>query len=412
MKGAPRKFGIPNARAIRIMELMGHLTMEHQPTSFEDANPRILIADDQRDVLHALRLLLKMHGFETHEATDPAHAIEAVRKNDFDLVLLDLNYKMDTTSGQEGLDLLAEIRAANPSVPLLVMTAWANTEIAIEAMRRGACDFVLKPWTNDKLLASVEHHARRSMQAKNRERKVAYELEQTLEMFRKFVPGDVMSAPGVDISAFSQNLEAVGGDYFEVVHQADKTAICVGDVIGKGLPAAFLLSSLHASSRPLMKELQPPAQMCSRLNGSICELNLNNRFISFFYCVLDRRTRTLTYSNAGHNPPLLVRSDGSFSQLSNGGRVLGFCEQTYTEEKMELQPGDKLLLFTDGLIEARSPMGEEFGLVRLVDLSVSNRHLSAGDLKRRITESASQFSGARFEDDCTLIVASVETAPA
>ena len=98
--------------------------------------PKVLIADDQRDVLHALRLLLKHHGFEVHEATDPAAAIAALREEEFDLVLLDLNYHLDTTSGREGLDLLSQIRAANASVPLLVMTAWANTEIAIEAMRR------------------------------------------------------------------------------------------------------------------------------------------------------------------------------------------------------------------------------------------------------------------------------------
>src|SRR2546427_704226 len=116
------------------------------------STPRTLIADDQPDVLAALRLLLKREGFQTEAVTSPAAVLEALKARDFDLVLMDLNYARDTTSGQEGLDLLSRIQALDSSLPVVVMTAWGSIELAVEAMRRGVRDFVQKPWENARLL--------------------------------------------------------------------------------------------------------------------------------------------------------------------------------------------------------------------------------------------------------------------
>src|SRR5262245_50835474 len=114
--------------------------------------PRILIADDQSDVLEALRLLFKGGGYESESVTSPGAAFEAIRRQTFDLALIDLNYARDTTSGKEGLDLLSRITALDQSLPVVVMTAWGNIELAVEAIRRGARDFVTKPWENERLL--------------------------------------------------------------------------------------------------------------------------------------------------------------------------------------------------------------------------------------------------------------------
>ncbi|HOQ45855.1 MAG TPA: sigma-54 dependent transcriptional regulator [Bryobacteraceae bacterium] len=116
------------------------------------SKPRILIADDQPDVLIALRLLLKGEGYETESANSPAGILEAVENRDFDAVLMDLNYARDTTSGQEGLDLLCRIQMLDSTLPVIVMTAWGSVELAVEAMRRGARDFIQKPWENARLL--------------------------------------------------------------------------------------------------------------------------------------------------------------------------------------------------------------------------------------------------------------------
>jgi DNA-binding NtrC family response regulator len=117
------------------------------------SNPRILIADDQPDVLAALRLLLKGEGFDIESAASTAAVLKAVESRDFDAVLMDLNYARDTTSGAEGLDLLTRLQALDSTLPVIVMTAWGSMELAVEAMRRGARDFVQKPWENARLLA-------------------------------------------------------------------------------------------------------------------------------------------------------------------------------------------------------------------------------------------------------------------
>ena len=117
---------------------------------------RILIADDQTDILEALRLLLKGKGFETTAVTSPDAVRRAVEKGDFDLVLLDLNYTRDTTSGKEGLGLLRVLRKLDETLPVVTMTAWASVDGAVEAMRRGARDYIEKPWENGRLLATIQ----------------------------------------------------------------------------------------------------------------------------------------------------------------------------------------------------------------------------------------------------------------
>jgi DNA-binding NtrC family response regulator len=116
---------------------------------------RILVADDQADIREALRLLLKAEGYATEIVSNPGAALEAVQTNEFDIMLMDLNYQRDTTSGREGMDLLARIQAADSKLPVVVMTAWGSVELAVEAMRRGARDFIQKPWDNPRLLSII-----------------------------------------------------------------------------------------------------------------------------------------------------------------------------------------------------------------------------------------------------------------
>src|SRR5712691_10713000 len=121
----------------------------------EPAIPRVLIADDQPDVLEALRRRLKGEGYRMESAGSPAAILEAIDGDEFDAVLMDLNYARDTTSGQEGLDLISQLRAHDSTLPIVVMTAWGSVEVAVEAMRRGARDFVQKPWENARVLTVV-----------------------------------------------------------------------------------------------------------------------------------------------------------------------------------------------------------------------------------------------------------------
>ncbi|HTR65075.1 MAG TPA: response regulator, partial [Terriglobales bacterium] len=119
----------------------------------DDRPPRVLAADDQQHILDAIELLLRPQGYEVDSVRSPALVREALATDSYDAVLIDLNYTRDTTSGQEGLDLLSEIVSSDSSIPVIVMTAWGNVELAVEAMRRGARDFLQKPWENERMLA-------------------------------------------------------------------------------------------------------------------------------------------------------------------------------------------------------------------------------------------------------------------
>ncbi len=132
----------------KAQELISSTTLKPEPV-------RVLIADDQADVREALRLLLKAEGFTTETVSTPGAALEAVQTNEFDIMLMDLNYQRDTTSGQEGMDLLSRIQSADSRLPVVVMTAWGSVELAVEAMRRGARDFLQKPWDNHRLLSII-----------------------------------------------------------------------------------------------------------------------------------------------------------------------------------------------------------------------------------------------------------------
>src|ERR1700758_1458480 len=124
--------------------------------SADSATPRLLIADDQPDVLEALRFLAKGEGYQSETVQSPAGILEAVESRDFDVVVMDLNYTRDTTSGQEGLDLLNRLMSLDSTLPVIVMTAWGSVDLAVEAMRRGARDFIQKPWDNARLSAILK----------------------------------------------------------------------------------------------------------------------------------------------------------------------------------------------------------------------------------------------------------------
>src|SRR5437763_16621961 len=124
--------------------------------------PRVLIAEDQDDVIAALRLLLKSNGYDSEFVKSPPDALKALRNGSFDAVLLDLNYSRDTTSGTEGLELLSQVQALDSTLAVVVMTAWGTVKLAVDAVHRGACDFVQKPWDNDQLLAVLSEQMGRT----------------------------------------------------------------------------------------------------------------------------------------------------------------------------------------------------------------------------------------------------------
>jgi sigma-B regulation protein RsbU (phosphoserine phosphatase) len=377
--------------------------------------PRTLIADDHPDVLAALRLLLRSEGWQIEAATSPAEVLDAIRSRDFDLVLMDLNYARDTTSGQEGLDLIARIRALDSALPVVAMTAWASIELAVEAMRRGVADFVQKPWENAGLLRVlrdevVAGRARRREQrlkaARDRELVAAEEIQQNL------LPRQMPSIEGCELAVAWRPADVVSGDYFDVIQfDESRVGLCVGDVMGKGMPAALVMSNVQALVKTFAAGggAAAPKQLCEQVNRAVCGNLPDGRFVTFFYGLLETRSRRFSYSNAGHNPPLLVRRDGRATRLTDGGTVLGlFPESRYAQGEVRLAPGDRLICFTDGVTEAANPAGDLFGEERLLRLVAENRTRSASELREIILSAVADFSGGGFQDDVTLVALAVE----
>jgi DNA-binding NtrC family response regulator len=205
--------------------------------------PRLLIADDQADVVEALRLLLKAEGYEIVPAASPRAVLEAVQAREFDLVLMDLNYARDTTSGAEGLDLLSRLREIDPTLPVVVMTAWASLDLAVEAMRRGARDFVAKPWDNSRLLAIVKTQVELGSALRRGER---------LEAENRLLRGDGSGSARPQVIAESATMQPVL-EMIARVGPSDAAVLITGENgSGKGTVAQALHSVSARAARPLV----------------------------------------------------------------------------------------------------------------------------------------------------------------
>ena len=223
------------------------------------------------------------------------------------------------------------------------------------------------------------------------------------------MPKQLPQMPGCHIAGACQPARLVGGDYFDVFKIDHGMAICIGDVCGKGLPAAMMMANLQAAVKTCASRGMRPSDLCKAVNHVISENMASQGFISFFYGILEAGNWTLTYCNAGHNPPLLVRKGGGFEHLSEGGGVLGVMQSwEYAEESVRLCSGDRILLYTDGITESRNRAGEEFGEERLLGRVVQSEETDAAALAKNVIGAATEFNDGNFDDDLTVVAISID----
>jgi hypothetical protein len=238
------------------------------------------------------------------------------------------------------------------------------------------------------------------------------DLERAREIQEALLPKQIPHLAGYSIAAAWQPARSVSGDYYDVFLVGDrKLVLCIADVSGKGLPAALLMSNLQAAVRAIATAAMEPKELCQRVNRVVHSNVVTGRFITFFYCLLDADTRSLTYTNAGHNPPLVMRKDGAVERLEKGGLVLGiFPDANFAQGEVHLAPGDRLLLFTDGVSEAEDPDQQEFGEARLADALRTAPRDSAEALQQHVMAQVTEFCGNRFHDDASVLALVVEAA--
>ena len=235
------------------------------------------------------------------------------------------------------------------------------------------------------------------------------ELRRALEIQRGLLPKDLPQLRGTELAGAWQPARTVGGDYFDVLQFSEtRLGICVGDVSGKGLTAALLMSNLQAAFRAFATAQATPAEVCCRLNTFVSGNVADDKFITFFYATLDVEKRTLAYENAGHCPALLLRADGGTEFLRGHGAVLGVIpEWSYVDETLQLRAGDRLFFYTDGVTEAENEAAEEFGYERLIRAATPPATESAAAANRRIMDEVASFCKGNFGDDVTLVVLAV-----
>ena len=359
----------------------------------------MLISDDQADVLEALRLLLKGQGWKAIAVDSPEALLNAVRTEVFDLILVDLNYTRDTTSGKEGMDLLSSLEEQGNTAPVMVMTAWSSFDLAVEAMRRGACDFIQKPWDNERLLAAIRKQA-------ESERRRKSELEIAANVQQKLFPRTMRHLKTLDYSGQCMAAREVGGDYYDFLDTADQTmGFVLADVSGKGVPAALLMANLQACFRNQPPgALLRPADALQIVNRHFFDSTAADRFATVFFGLYDDRTRKLRYVNCGHVAPILLRDSGRMEQLAPTATMIGaFRQWSCTESMVELRPRDVLVIYSDGVTEAGIDHREEFGEERLMGTLREHQQEPAGVLVQTILDEVSEFSGSSRSDDVTVM---------
>lgn len=245
------------------------------------------------------------------------------------------------------------------------------------------------------------HHIR--LQEHEREVETAGEIQQRL------LPKIMPQISGFELVGAWLPARVIGGDYYDAFTLSEKRiGLCIGDVSGKGVPAALLMANVQAIVKAIITDSVPPRVLCEQVNRVIYRNISSDKFVSFFYGLLNLVDRTLIYTNAGHNFPLLVRQDGSHQWLEGGGTVLGVFENTtYEQREVSLVSGDRLVLFTDGVTEIRNASSEEFGEARLFRLVVEHKGLCAAALHDKILKTVTAFGTGEVQDDVTLLVLAV-----
>jgi sigma-B regulation protein RsbU (phosphoserine phosphatase) len=385
---------------------------------------RILSVDDEQDmemlILQLFRKQIRDKKYEFVFANNGIEALERLEEyKDITLILSDINMP-----GMDGLTFLSRVNEqGNPLLKAIMISAYGDMDNIRTAMNRGAFDFVTKPVNFEDLeitiSKTVEHIEMMTTLEKGREQLIALQndlsvaKEIQLSMLPKSVPANIGKA-GVDLHAFLKPAKAVGGDLYDYfMMDPEHLFFLIGDVSDKGVPAALFMSITKAIFKSQFSNRNGASivEKVKTVNEFLCEDNSSFMFVTAFVCILNTKTGVLQYVDAGHEPPVIIRADGSVEILKkHGGMALCFDPTfDYQEQTMQLNPGDKFILYTDGVPDANNLSGARYNLSGLENFVSTGKGVglkTAKEINEATLESVVEFIGEanQFDDIAMLTV--------
>lgn len=379
---------------------------------------KILSVDDENDLELLLtqyfRRKIRKGEYDFSFAHNGLEALTMLLKNkDYDIILSDINMpEMD------GLTLLTKINEMqNPALKCIMVSAYGDMGNIRQAMNNGAFDFATKPIDLDDLSLTIEKAIEQIRYIKTMQQEhsqlesikgdlaIAREIQQAI--LPRIFPPFPENAEQLDIAALMNAAKDVGGDFYDFFRIDDqRIGFVVADVSGKGVPAAIFMAVSRTLIRATGVRGVSPAECISYSNELLAQESANSMFVTAFYGIYNLTTGQVTYTNAGHNPPYLMKADGTILQLPfSSDLVVGAIDDfKYSEETLQLEHGDTLLLYTDGVTEAINSGDEEFGEQRLQAVLAQLTSNSSQDIIERIKACVSDFAGeAEQSDDITLL---------
>lgn len=380
---------------------------------------KILSVDDEAP----LELLMKQYfrrkirngEYEFFFAHNGLEALSILYNNpDIEIVLSDINMpEMD------GLTLLAKVNEMrNPALRVIMVSAYGDMKNIREAMNNGAFDFATKPIDMDDLSLTIEkaiaqiNYVHESMKEHAQLESLKNDLTTARDIQQYILPRVFPPFPEhtdkVDIYASMEAAKDIGGDFYDFFRiDDDHIALVVADVCGKGIPAALFMAVSRTIIRS--KGMQGcSAEMCmTESNHLLAAYSIDNMFVTVFYAIYDVKTGFISYSNAGHNPPLLLRQDGSVSELPvMENTIVGVIDNIeYQKDTLQLEQGDTLFMFTDGVTEATDAAYNEFGVERLGDILSQHSHSNCQQIVEAVKKGVKDFVGETEQsDDITMLV--------
>jgi len=368
----------------------------------------VLIVDDAPANIQVVHSILK-DDFKIRVATSGAKALDLVKaKPQPDLILLDVT--MPEMDGYEVCGILKATPDAR-DIPVIFLTGKTEADDETKGFEAGAVDYIHKPFSPAVVKARVHTHLVLREAREQLARQLSLinnELEMAREIQLSILPQEIPKTRGLEIAARYIPMSSVAGDFYDFIVVDDKhVGILVADVSGHGLPAALIASMLKVALAAQSQHAFDPSLVLAGLNRSLCG-KFKHHYVTAIYVFVDMEKKSIRYAGAGH-PPLLLwcTSTGSASEVLKNGLLLGlFPEETYSVEEVPVGPGDKAVLYTDGILEASSPSDHEFGMDLFKEFLESNHHLTAGRFADSLLDELSAWSGHPKEhgrDDITLL---------